>query len=96
MEQSSGGSNPPFRTILGRLHPAADRARRDARERGRGVPVATLNQPIDKRLNEGIDATTPAGKPQLHILAAIAEFERGRIRERVLPVQRLLDPLSVT
>jgi DNA invertase Pin-like site-specific DNA recombinase len=35
-------------------------------------------------LGEGIDATTPAGKLQLHILAALAEFERGRIRERVL------------
>jgi DNA invertase Pin-like site-specific DNA recombinase len=35
-------------------------------------------------LAEGIDATTPAGKPQLHILGAIAEFERERIRERVL------------
>ena len=35
-------------------------------------------------LTEGIDATTPAGKLQLHILAAIAEFERDRIRERVL------------
>jgi DNA invertase Pin-like site-specific DNA recombinase len=35
-------------------------------------------------LNEGIDATTPAGKLQLHILAAIAEFERSRIQERVL------------
>jgi DNA invertase Pin-like site-specific DNA recombinase len=34
-------------------------------------------------LNEGIDATTPAGKLQLHILGAIAEFERGRIVERV-------------
>jgi DNA invertase Pin-like site-specific DNA recombinase len=34
-------------------------------------------------LNEGIDATTPAGKLQLHILAALAEFERERIRERV-------------
>lgn len=34
-------------------------------------------------LGEGIDATTPAGKLQLHILAAIAEFERARIRERV-------------
>ena len=34
-------------------------------------------------LNEGIDATTPAGKLQLHILAALAEFERGRIAERV-------------
>jgi putative DNA-invertase from lambdoid prophage Rac len=34
-------------------------------------------------LNEGIDATTPAGKVQLHILAALAEFERERIRECV-------------
>jgi DNA invertase Pin-like site-specific DNA recombinase len=34
-------------------------------------------------LNEGIDATTPAGRLQLHLLAAIAEFERGRIVERV-------------
>ena len=35
-------------------------------------------------LAEGIDPTTPAGKLQLHILGAIAEFERERIRERVL------------
>ena len=35
-------------------------------------------------LQEGIDATTPAGKLQMHILGAIAEFERERIRERVL------------
>jgi DNA invertase Pin-like site-specific DNA recombinase len=35
-------------------------------------------------LAEGIDATTPAGKLQLHILGAIAEFERGRIQERVI------------
>ncbi len=34
-------------------------------------------------LNEGIDLGTPAGKLQLHILAALAEFERGRIQERV-------------
>src|SRR5579872_2900016 len=34
-------------------------------------------------LNEGIDATTPAGKLQMHILGAIAEFERSRIVERV-------------
>ena len=35
-------------------------------------------------LQEGIDATTPAGKLQMHILAAIAEFERARIAERVM------------
>lgn len=35
-------------------------------------------------LAEGIDATTSAGRLQLHVLAAIAEFERERIRERVL------------
>ena len=35
-------------------------------------------------VQEGIDATTPAGKLQMHILGAIAEFERARIRERVL------------
>src|SRR3954454_1284674 len=34
-------------------------------------------------LNEGIDATTRAGKLQLHMLGAIAEFERARIAERV-------------
>ena len=32
---------------------------------------------------EGIDATTPAGRLQLHVLGAIAEFERARIAERV-------------
>jgi DNA invertase Pin-like site-specific DNA recombinase len=35
-------------------------------------------------LAEGIDATTPAGRLQMHILGAIAEFERARIRERVV------------
>jgi DNA invertase Pin-like site-specific DNA recombinase len=34
-------------------------------------------------LGEGIDCSTPAGKLQLHILAALAEFERGRIQERI-------------
>ena len=33
-------------------------------------------------LGEGIDAATPAGK--LQMLGAIAEFESGRIRERVV------------
>ena len=35
-------------------------------------------------LAEGIDATTPAGRLQMHILGAIAEFERARIAERVV------------
>jgi len=35
-------------------------------------------------LAEGIDATTPAGKLKMHIVGAIAEFERARrIAERV-------------
>lgn len=34
-------------------------------------------------LGEGIDTSTPAGRLQLHVLGAIAEFERDRIRERV-------------
>ena len=34
-------------------------------------------------LGEGIDCTSPAGRLQLHILAALAEFERARIAERV-------------
>ena len=34
-------------------------------------------------LAEGIDATTPARRLQMHILGAIAEFERARIAERV-------------
>ena len=34
-------------------------------------------------LGEGIDCTTPAGRLQLHILAALAEFERARCVERV-------------
>lgn len=34
-------------------------------------------------IGEGIDCTTPAGRLQLHLLAALAEFERGRIIERV-------------
>ena len=34
-------------------------------------------------LGEGIDCTTPAGRLQLHVLAALAEFERARCMERV-------------
>jgi DNA invertase Pin-like site-specific DNA recombinase len=39
-------------------------------------------------LAEGIDATTPAGRLQLHVLAAIAEFERARVGERVRAAHR--------
>lgn len=35
-------------------------------------------------LGESIDTTTPAGRLQLHILSAISQFERERIRERVI------------
>jgi DNA invertase Pin-like site-specific DNA recombinase len=35
-------------------------------------------------LKEGLDLSTAAGKLQLHILAALASFERERLRERVL------------
>jgi DNA invertase Pin-like site-specific DNA recombinase len=34
-------------------------------------------------LGEGIDTSSPAGRLQLHILSAMAEFERARIGERV-------------
>ena len=34
-------------------------------------------------LGEGIDCTTPAGTLMLHVLAALAEFERARCVERV-------------
>jgi Resolvase, N terminal domain len=39
--------------------------------------------PLSRALAEGIDATTPAGRLQLHVLGAIAEFERANIQERV-------------
>jgi DNA invertase Pin-like site-specific DNA recombinase len=35
-------------------------------------------------LGEGIDTNTPSGRLQLHILSALAEFERERLRERVM------------
>src|SRR4029434_10843998 len=51
-------------------------------ERTRIVVLQTLGVAFVS-LAEGIDATTPAGKLQMHILGAIAEFERSRIVERV-------------
>ncbi|PYO02108.1 MAG: hypothetical protein DMD89_04735 [Candidatus Rokuibacteriota bacterium] len=35
-------------------------------------------------LDQAIDTTTPAGRLLFHVLAAIAEFERDLIRERVI------------
>lgn len=35
-------------------------------------------------LGEGIDTTSPSGRLALYVLGAIAEFERERIRERVI------------
>jgi DNA invertase Pin-like site-specific DNA recombinase len=35
-------------------------------------------------LGEGIDTTSPSGRLVLHVLGAISQFERERIRERVL------------
>ena len=35
-------------------------------------------------LGEGIDTTSPTGRLVLHVLGAISEFERERIRERVV------------
>src|SRR5688500_9846023 len=43
---------------------------------GLGIAVVSLR--------EGIACSTPAGQLALHILAALAEFERERIRERVV------------
>ena len=57
--------------------PALDALVTDARRRLQALGVAFVS------LAEGIDATTPAGKLQMHILGAIAEFERARIAERV-------------
>jgi DNA invertase Pin-like site-specific DNA recombinase len=35
-------------------------------------------------LGESIDTTSPAGRLTFHVLGALAEFERGRCRERIL------------
>jgi putative DNA-invertase from lambdoid prophage Rac len=35
-------------------------------------------------LGESIDTTTPAGRLQIHVLSAVAQFERDRLRERVM------------
>jgi DNA invertase Pin-like site-specific DNA recombinase len=51
---------------------------RAAGDRGRACGIAFVS------LGEGIVYTTPAGTLQMHVLAALAEFEKGRLRERVM------------
>ena len=60
------------------------RSTRARRVRSDDTETKTIAPDVALSLAEGIDATTPAGKLQMHILAAIAEFERERIRERVM------------
>jgi putative DNA-invertase from lambdoid prophage Rac len=53
-----------------------------------GVSAAKESRPalgdlIRAARRRQVDTTTPAGRLQLHVLGAIAEFERERIRERV-------------
>lgn len=43
--------------------------------RGKGVSVISLDL-------EGVDLASPAGRLQLTVLSAVAEFERNRIKER--------------
>ena len=39
-------------------------------------------------LDQAIDSTTPAGRLLFHVLAAISEFERDLIRDRVIAGMR--------
>ena len=56
----------------------------------RFVPLCKLTQLLDdsgvqlKSLTENIDTSTAGGKLIFHIFAALAEFERGIIRERTM------------
>jgi DNA invertase Pin-like site-specific DNA recombinase len=74
---TEGCQAPTLRRVCWRL----DRLGRDLRH------LVTMLEDLNHvgvafvSLGEGIDCTTPAGKLQLHILAALAEFERERIKE---------------
>jgi DNA invertase Pin-like site-specific DNA recombinase len=45
--------------------------------------LVSLAKELEAVLDQAIDTTTPAGRLLFHVLAAIAEFERDLIRDRV-------------
>ena len=47
------------------------------------VPITECRRPSTRRRTPLPDATTPAGRLQMAVLGAIAQFERDRIVERV-------------
>jgi len=49
--------------------------------RGAGIEVRTFST---FTLSEGIDTSTAAGRLVAGVLGSIAEFERGRIQERIM------------
>jgi hypothetical protein len=76
--------------ITRRAHPDALDVAHD-RIGGKLAGPGALMLPEERRCADDVetrnvptDGTTPAGKLQMHILGAIAEFERERIRERVM------------
>ena len=48
-----------------------------------GNPILSPLRHDDERILPGSPHRMPAGRPQMHLLGAIAEFERARIAERV-------------
>lgn len=62
---------------------ALDRLGRSLRDLLLLVDELAANGCMVVSLRESIDLTTPAGRLMLHVLAALAEFERGIITERV-------------
>lgn len=61
-----------------------DRLARSIRQLIDTIEALDRRQVGFRSLTEGIDTTTPAGRLLLHIMAALAEFERSIIRERTV------------